>query len=244
MSIADKLQTILENEQKVFDAGKKAESDRFWDAYQDNGNRGNYASAFGGVGWTDELFKPKYNIQPTEAYMMFRNCQVTDLVKSLSDLGVTLDFSKSINTQYVFQTVATKRVGIIDVSSSTNSKVFDNMFAYATNLVTIAVLRWSENARGLFNGTFSGCTALENVTFDGVIFDNGLDLKNSTKLSKNSIISAINALSSSTSGLTVTFSKTAVNKAFETATGANNGSSSSQWATLIATKSNWTISLV
>ena len=36
MSIADKLQTILENEQKVFDAGKKAENERFWDIYHED----------------------------------------------------------------------------------------------------------------------------------------------------------------------------------------------------------------
>ena len=62
MSIAEKLKTIAENEQKVFDAGKKAEYDRFWDAYQENGNRTSYLCAFGGRAWTDETFKPKYPI--------------------------------------------------------------------------------------------------------------------------------------------------------------------------------------
>ena len=34
MSIADKLTTIAENEQKVYDAGAKSEHDKFWDSYQ------------------------------------------------------------------------------------------------------------------------------------------------------------------------------------------------------------------
>mgnify|MGYP003296383754 CR=1 FL=1 len=34
MSISDKLQTIAENEQRVFDAGKKTQYDEFWDALQ------------------------------------------------------------------------------------------------------------------------------------------------------------------------------------------------------------------
>jgi hypothetical protein len=56
----------------------------------------------------------------------------------------------------------------------------------------------------------------------------------SPKLSKASIESIINALSSTTSGLTVTISKTAKEAAF----------TSAEWSALIATKSNWTISLV
>ena len=34
MSIAEKLTTIAENEQKVYDAGQKSEYDRFWDSYR------------------------------------------------------------------------------------------------------------------------------------------------------------------------------------------------------------------
>ena len=39
MSIAEKLQQIAENEQNVYDAGKKAQYDEFWDNYQNKGNR-------------------------------------------------------------------------------------------------------------------------------------------------------------------------------------------------------------
>ena len=37
MSVADKLTTIVENEQKVYDAGKQAAYDWFWDRYQLDG---------------------------------------------------------------------------------------------------------------------------------------------------------------------------------------------------------------
>ena len=39
MSIAEKLITIAENEERVYESGKKAAYDRFWDVYQQNGNR-------------------------------------------------------------------------------------------------------------------------------------------------------------------------------------------------------------
>ena len=243
MSIADKLKTIAENEQKVFEAGKKSEYDRFWDNYQDKGNRTDYGSGFGSC-WTSDIFKPKYDIVPISAYMMFNNSKMAiDLVEHLEKLGVALDFSKAPSTQYMFQSSSFTRVGIIDVRASTNSRPLDATFSNCRKLITIDKIYLKTGASGEFNATFSNCTALENVTFEGSITKNGLDVHWSTKLTKASIISIVNALSNTTSGLTVTLSKTAVNTAFETSTGANNGSTSTEWTTLIGTKSNWTISL-
>ena len=73
MSIAEKLVTVAENQQKVFDAGKKAEYDRFWDAFQDYGNRTVYTNAFCYDGWNDEIYNPKYTIRPTSCNTMFAN---------------------------------------------------------------------------------------------------------------------------------------------------------------------------
>jgi hypothetical protein len=64
MSIEEKLVTIAENEQKVYEAGQKAEYDRFWDDFQENGNRKIYFYAFSGSAWTQETLKPKYTIRP------------------------------------------------------------------------------------------------------------------------------------------------------------------------------------
>lgn len=81
---------------------------------------------------------------------------------------------------------------------------------------------------------FDGCSNLENVTFEGTLETNQADFRWSTKLSKASIESVINALSTTTSGLSVTLSKTAVNNAFTT----------DEWTSLAGTKPNWTINLV
>ena len=63
MSIAEKLQTIAENERKVYNAGMQAEYERFWTEYQKDpynkiGNRYDYNSAFRGGVWNDEIYKP------------------------------------------------------------------------------------------------------------------------------------------------------------------------------------------
>ena len=62
-------------------------------------------------------------------------------------------------------------------------------------------------------------------------------------LDKANTTSVINALSDTASGQTLTLNITAVNKAFETAAGAADGSTSTEFAALVATKTNWTIVL-
>lgn len=92
MNIANKLTTIAENVPKVYASGQEnvkaqvepinvelekclagtsAEGqtwyDKFWDTFQQNGNRKNYQNAFGSC-FTPEIFKPKYAIVPKRAY--------------------------------------------------------------------------------------------------------------------------------------------------------------------------------
>jgi hypothetical protein len=65
----------------------------------------------------------------------------------------------------------------------------------------------------------------------------------SQRLNKESIKSFVNALSPTTTDKVLTLHKNAVNAAFETSTGAKDGENSEEWVNLIATKSNWTITL-
>lgn len=248
MSIADKLTTIAENQQKVYDAGyAKGQAasggasyyDEFWDAYQDYGKRTNYASAFAGLGWRN-AFHPKYDIVPTAGYMIFRNFYLYDsqtmhygsLKKALEEQGVTLDFSKCTNMQYAFNWLQTCDIGIVDLSSCTIS---DSMFAYSF-LSTIDELVLSEKTQ-IASNMFAGVELLTHLIVSGVIASNGFDIHWSTELDKESITSIISCLSTTTSGLAVTLSKTAVNNAFD------GGSTGAEWLALIGTKPNWTINL-
>ena len=127
-----------------------------------------------------------------------------------------------------------------DGLTGTISTVFSNARKYLKTIPEIT--SWLKVL--LILVAFQNLKALEDLTVTGVIGGDGFNVQWSTLLSKASITSIINALSSTTTGLTVTLSLAAVNKAFETSTGANNGSTSTAWTTLIATKTNWTISLV
>lgn len=47
----------------VYEAGQQSEYDRFWDAFQQNGERTSYDSAFQYNGWSDDIYSPKYPIK-------------------------------------------------------------------------------------------------------------------------------------------------------------------------------------
>ena len=259
MSIAEKLQTIAENEQRVyetgyekgkadsgdaeaaynngFEAGKQAELNGFWDSYQKNGDRSNYDYAF--ANWNADLFKPKYNIQPTACYMMFRGFnshspEAVDLVELLKKNGVTLDFSKLTGGfAYVFDNGCNvTRIGICDLRGATAlTTSFQGCKAHTIDKIILK----DDGSQTMQGSPFTSMVNLRNITFEGVIGVN-FNIKNSP-LTKESITSIINALSSTVSGKEATFSKQAVNNAFGSST-------SEEWLNLIATKSNWTISLV
>lgn len=169
MSIAEKLQTIAENEQKVFDAGAKSEYDRFWDSYL--GNRTYLSYAFAGYGWTSETFKPKYDLKPkAEGGMnLFNGSRIAvDLVEHLNKCGVTLDLSNASNVMYMFHGTRFTRVGDLNLSSVTVSSAANYMFTASDTLVTIDKIVLPPN-RLNFTSAFDGCTALQNLTFEGTL---------------------------------------------------------------------------
>lgn len=248
MSIAEKLETIAENEQKVFDAGKKSQYDEFWDAIQRNGKKTDHYYAFSGYGWDAKMFKPKYNLggehsRFTNAFFACLGLKDASLIDLLNEAGVSLDTSKAYAVTDMFRNCPTTEIPHIDCSSvDATNKLVGALFGSCSKLRKIAKLTLKEGL-AYNSSTFSGCSALEEIEFAGVLAE-GLDLHWSTLLNKPSITSLINILSTTASGKTVTLSLTAVKKAFETSVGANDGNTSAEWTSLIATKSNFTISLV
>lgn len=209
MSIAEKLTQIAENQQRVYDAGfiagqaqggsgdngsyeegyeqgKQAEYDRFWDVYQDNGNRNNYASAFGGTGWSEETFNPKYDIITTSTYMMFRGIAIKDLGKAISGSGVKV----SINTPYLQYTFQISNIEIIEGLEFLQQLELIETAFQCPKLRKIQTLPISENATQL---VFTNIPLLEEVTFSGVIPVN-ISFAQSSKLSMGSVQSIIDHL--------------------------------------------------
>lgn len=175
MSIADKLQTIYENGQRVYDAGFEAGKalsgdswyDTFWNAYQENGSRYHWNNAFSNRCWTDTTYNPKYAISDIQyAYAMYQNA-------AISDTKFPLDFT-----------------GL----GSAASYVFD----YCASLHTIRELTVNESLT--FLNWFRSCTKLENITFKGTI-GNSLSFAQSNLLTNESVASIISALMTITDGV-------------------------------------------
>jgi hypothetical protein len=230
MSIAEKLTTVAENVPKVYEAGQKSEYDRFWDNFQENGNRTVYGNAFGSI-WSGEIFKPKYDIRPTQAYMMFHNNMaryiiIDDFVQLCEDLGIVFDTSNCGNFQYAFSTLGTKRLGVLNLSKATS---LNNLFYSNYHIQTIDEIISSESTP--YNSTtFEGATSLTNIKFSGVIARD-LNFSKNTKLTVASINSAISCLKDLTgTGTTLTLTL-----------GTTNLAKLSDSEKAVATQKGWTL---
>lgn len=148
-------------------------NDAFWDDYQSNGTRTDYQYGFGGVGWTNATFKPKYNITVGTAYMMFRYSKITgSLPEHLNNLGIELDLSQCTSAQYMFSNTTFSRLGSLDFSSvlttSSNAGLLSYIFAYSgSTLKTIDELHFNP-AAVLHNTIFTSCSGLQNIGFTEV----------------------------------------------------------------------------
>lgn len=188
-----------------FEEGKIAERDAFWDVFQNKGSAKSYYYAFSYNRFNAETFKPKYDIVCNNSGTAAQNMFYNST--TIRNIPVAIDVR---NTSHIGAT-----------------------FYSATNLKSVKKIIIGSGVISGGNTTFYNCYALESITFEGEIAV-GINFQWCTLLNKASIESIINALSATTSGLTVTFSKTAVNNAF----------TAEEWEALEATKTNWTISLV
>lgn len=196
--------------------------DTFWDAFQANGTRTDYQHAFRS-GWTDNIYNPKYPLRPTNATSMFAATTITKHIDVDTSACTVFDnmFSGANDPT---------SIGIIDTRSTTT---LNQTFAYMKNLKTIEKLILKDDGSQTFSEfCFGWSGSLANVVIEGTI-GHTVSFIGCYSLSKASATSIINALSSTASGKTLSIQSTV--KARFTST---------EWDTLIATKPNWTISLL
>lgn len=216
----------------VYDAGKKdilGELTSLYGFFMSNRNWGLY----------DYLFKQNLDISRINImqYTFQDNTNITEFTapESMNATSVHGLFKGCSNLT---------KVSGLEKGISSGSVVLSDLFADCTNLRDAGTLNF-ENVQYAKN-TFFDCSKLEEVRITGTITceytTGGLYLGACTLLSRESIESIVNHLSD-TIGMTLTLSTTAVNSAFETSEGANDGSTSDEWLALTGTKTNWTITL-
>ena len=234
-----------------FDEGKQAEYDRFWDAFQENGERTNYANAFYGFYWNKETLRPKYTCKVVGdgGSSMFARCYMKFPPPDPSDLldmsNIPIDVTEATYCGSMFENARVDNVTLIfgdKIESLYNAFTKGGGGNVAGMHITLLV----PNPDCDWNNAFAYHPVKELNLLDGtVIGTDGFNVQWATGLSKENLTSIINALSDSTSELSITISKGAVAEAFRTA-GSNHpdGWLSEEWKSLVTTKPFWNIILV
>ncbi|MBQ0084509.1 MAG: hypothetical protein KBS52_07095 [Clostridiales bacterium] len=163
---------------------------QFWDIFQECGNRTNYGSAFSTF-WNSETFRPFYDIEPVSANYMFLRASIRDFSQLDAD-GVYIDFYNCTDCEGIFTRSEFVELPILDFSNAVNLYY---TFSAASSLQKIQKMILNENT--LFKDTFNACSSLREITIEGTIGQNGFNVSWSKNLTKNSLLSILNALKDS-----------------------------------------------
>ena len=197
------MNTVEINNQRIYDVGKQAERDDFWEVLQAKGTPTRYYWRFA-YNWNNNIYNPKYDIVGVNANNALGN---TFYTSNITDTKVAIDATR----------VPTG---------------LDATFYWARALKRIRKLVITESTT--FKQSFVDCKSLISIDeIEGKIGQN-INLKDCVLFNKETIERLVEALSNTTTELTLTLSAEAVNNAF----------TPEEWSALEATKTNWTISLV
>lgn len=205
---------------EVYEKGKSDEYDRFWDTFQDNGNRTFYKQSFHEKYWTAENFKPKYGGTVTNAYQMFYsadNLPITDLTQPIGNASEPFDFSECTSYDYWISNSNIIKVPKIDLSKAKSGAYY--LFVDAKKLETVTELAFPDTPLSYSGGptrnAFNNCYSLKNMNVTGTICNTGFDLHWSTLLTTESLLSILTALSKDSAvatGLSITLPTAAQEK--------------------------------
>lgn len=174
-----------------FANGKEAQKRERWDNHIESLKTG-WSYGFAGRGINDETFTPYTDIKMHAGFNiqgLFTYSGITNLKGILERYGTTLDLKLGANSANLFASSKVTHIPRLLLNSATG---FATAFSGCTDLVSIdeiyapKVTSWSN--------TFQNCTNLEELRITSEIKLNGFDVHWSEKLSKDSLLSILNAL--------------------------------------------------
>lgn len=201
------LDQIAEGVNEVYEAGKREGASsgdlaEFW-GYYINPLATDLDYMFAGQRWSNTTFNPPAVALTAKRamYMFARMGFRGDLAQRFEDCGFSIDFSQCVYIDNMFNNCpAITRIGVLDFSGAKSSAV--TVFISCLSLVTIDKIIVGANTKS-YSNWFNGCSALENLTMEGVIDKNGFSVQWSPKLTHDSLMTIINILadkSADTSG--------------------------------------------
>lgn len=228
---------------EAYEAGKKAEYEARWanilqSAYS-------MQNLFSGAGWNDSTFDPPYgttitvdNYTDKKVYSLFYMSNIKDLKGICERRNVKIDLSKA---ERIRQLITDSQITTFPTIDTRGISDFNTFLFNATKLHTTELILRDDGSQKFSSGeSFANCVSLVSLKIHGTIGQDGFNVSSSTNLNKESHISIVNAFSTAAE-ITATLSEAAVDKAFETSEGANDGITSAEWSALIATRPKVTI---
>ena len=184
----------------------------FWDAFQKNGNRTYYERAFTGYAFNSQNLYPKYDITPvgSNGYIFYawsdNGESKFNLAERFRECEIVLDTSKATYLPYMFAYGRFSVIPTLDLRNCVASDSTINLFANSyDNLETVEKIIINENVKP--NNWFYNTYGLRNLTIEGKLAQNGFNVKSCNQLTKESILSIVQALSLDiTETKTITFS--------------------------------------
>ncbi|MEE0963116.1 MAG: hypothetical protein U0L73_02720 [Ruminococcus bromii] len=165
-----KTKDMAEGVGEVFEAGKQAENDAFWDGFLDRGERKVFTMAF--ANWRCEYIRPNRKIifnyiEGDRAYSVFQRC--TNLKEIKKEY---FDFSQytpkpDLSTGGWYYTFNNLRALEYFEDLGCQAGGYYYTWAYGLSLHTVEVMRCCEE--GVYAQPFHGCSKLVNLTIEGVI---------------------------------------------------------------------------
>lgn len=222
MAVADKLVTIAENEQRVYDAGYVAGDDDgydrgtldtqteydFWLAFTESGRRTSYSNAFANSDYSGRNI-PLALCKPTNVNSMFYGYKGEYLPSGIDLSSVPRGTDNAIHWNMCHRSLLREFPDMNMPAAHTYGYTFYDCW----NLRKVEKLRCDANTT--WNSAFGnvgggGCTQLSSLTIEGTIGKNGFIVSASTLLTHDSLMSIINALKDFATYTIVTSSDTPI----------------------------------
>ena len=131
MSIGEKVLTLKQDFDEVYEAGKQAKENDFWEVFQDGGKTQNYYYAFAYGRFNDSNYNPKYDIRcssgTTPSRYMFYQSGITD-----TKVGI---YANANNLYQAFN--AATQLETIRLLNVYETTTFDTAFNNCTSLKNI-----------------------------------------------------------------------------------------------------------
>lgn len=200
MSIAEKLTTIAENEQKIYDKGADDGMRKYWECFTQNGARKEYKYGFMNTDFSGETIPSDLFKASISSFSTFQSYKGKALPLGIDFSGVPAGTNTVTCTGYRLFFGAENLEEVYDIQLPAQGTI-QSMFEGCKSLKKIDKLTVKSSTQ--FTNTFINCNALTDITIDGTI-GQSISFQYSP-LSVASMKSVISHLATVTTSKTVTF---------------------------------------